>query len=193
MEKRGKDNVERPCGCACKTVLVLNLVVPYESVGATKGAKTACFFTWLATREVMLTAKNLRRQKAVRIFPEQGGRWGLDHILIHCRLDMRLLWDIFKWFGVSWAMPKSMKELMFNGKCGARGRRRKTCIVDHLEREKYESFWGRGPIPYFLLADPCISSLYRGLSVLVENHILQVSPPFFNDKGNPQPLSFGWA
>jgi len=34
---------------------------------------------------------------------------------------MRLWWDMFRWFGISWALPKTMKYLMSVGGAGGGG------------------------------------------------------------------------
>lgn len=41
------------------------------------------------------------------------------HLLLHCGLTMRLWWDMFRWFVTSWAMPKTVEELI--GRAGEGG------------------------------------------------------------------------
>ncbi|WMV13364.1 hypothetical protein MTR67_006749 [Solanum verrucosum] len=94
--------------------------------------RKVCFFTWLATRGVILMAKNLRKRKDVCM------SWcylckelceNVDHILLHCNLATRLWEDIFRWFGFSWIMPRIVKELMLSWKSRARRRRHKIWSV----------------------------------------------------------------
>lgn len=70
----------------------------------------------------------------------------MDNLLIHCSLTTMLWWDTLRWFNTSWAMPRSVKELMFSWTSGRRGRRLKAWNVALLAlmwviwREKYEDF-----------------------------------------------------
>lgn len=47
----------------------------------------------------------------------------MNHHLLHCDFSMRLWWDMFRWFGTSWEMPRIVKELMFSLKSRKRMRR----------------------------------------------------------------------
>lgn len=67
----------------------------------------------------------------------------MDHLLLHCRLTMRLLWEMFRWLGAPWLTPKTANDLLFNWKSGRRRRQRSwnvfplalIWVVGCLERE----------------------------------------------------------
>lgn len=108
---------------------------PHDSVWVPKMLKKVCFFTWLATRGMILMAESIMKRKVVCIswwlLYKEAGK-DIDHILLYCKQATRLWWDIFRWLGISWTMPRSMKELLFSWKSGARRRRHNVWKVTPL-------------------------------------------------------------
>lgn len=68
-------------------------VFPFNSIWISKVWRKVCFFTWLATRGVILTKENLGKQKVVSIswcyMCKEAGE-DMDHILLHYGLAVRL-------------------------------------------------------------------------------------------------------
>lgn len=54
----------------------------------------------------------------------------MDHILLHCKVTTGLWLDIFKWFSISWVMPRSVNESARRMGLGT-----SRLDVDHLEIE----------------------------------------------------------
>lgn len=66
--------------------------------------RKVCFFSWLATREVILTVEKHRKRKVFCVswcYTCKETTEEMDHLLIHCVFTMRLLWDMLQWFRVS--------------------------------------------------------------------------------------------
>lgn len=85
-----------------------------------------CFFTWLATRGVILTAENLRKRKVTcvsRCFICKESGEDVNHLLLHCRMASYLWGQILSWFGIEWVMSGTVKETMFSWAFRRRKRR----------------------------------------------------------------------
>ena len=86
------------------------------------------FFAWEATWGKVLTLDRLQRRGWQ--FPNCCFLCGceeetINHILIHCTV-VRVLWDIILGlFGVQWAFPESVKEVLFSWKGSFVGKKRK--------------------------------------------------------------------
>lgn len=94
-------------------------VFPCNAIWTLKLSIKVYFFSWLATIGVILTAKNLRKRKVVChswCYMWKEVYRDVDHLLLHCRLTMRLWWDKLRWFVAPWGM-------MFSWKSGKRKRR----------------------------------------------------------------------
>ena len=68
-----------------------------------KGPTESVFFVWKTAWRKILTYENFRRK---------GGE-GVDHLLNHCTEAYQLWCFVFRSFGISWVLPKSVKDLLF--------------------------------------------------------------------------------
>lgn len=108
---------------------------PHTSIWIPKVPPKVCFFTWLAARGAILTAENLRKRKINYVswcFMCKSSGDNVDHLLIHCPVAMRLWWGVLCWFGITWVMPGTVKEVLFSWSFGKRRRRRTTWNVAPL-------------------------------------------------------------
>jgi hypothetical protein len=73
------------------------------------------FFVWLAALGKILTLDNLRKKNMVlvnRCGMCKKDEESIDHLLLHCECA-QFLWNaFFSWFGLAWAMPWGVANLL---------------------------------------------------------------------------------
>lgn len=91
------------------------VLCPWEKVWRSKAPLKVACFSWIVAWEACLTQSNLQKRRfqlcsrcpLCEEHPEEVG-----HLFLHCRVT-RQLWNMFlAMLGMSWAMPKSIVELL---------------------------------------------------------------------------------
>jgi hypothetical protein len=102
---------------------------PWKSIWRMKAPPRVAFFVWSAALGKILTLDNLRKKNMVLI-----NRCGMckkdeefiDHLLIHCECA-QFLWNaFFSRFGLAWAMPRGVVNLL---QCWWSGGRSQSAVV----------------------------------------------------------------
>ena len=87
---------------------------PWKSIWRTKAPPRVVFLAWTAAHGKIITLDNLRMRGMVmvnRCWLCEVEEESVDHLLRHCGATS-VLWNaFFTWFGLSWVMPCSVKEL----------------------------------------------------------------------------------
>jgi hypothetical protein len=87
---------------------------PWKSVWRSQAPLRAAFFTWSAALSRILTLDNLRKRHIIIVdrccLCKRDGE-SVDHIFLHYDVASAL-WNIFSRFGISWAMPRSVLDLV---------------------------------------------------------------------------------
>jgi hypothetical protein len=88
---------------------------PWTSIWQTKAPSRVAFFVWSATLGKILMLDNLRKKNKVLI--NRCGMCKIDeesinHLLLHCECA-QFLWNaFFSCFGLTWAMPREVVNLL---------------------------------------------------------------------------------
>ena len=91
------------------------IIFPWKGVWKVKAPRRVSFFVWTAVWDRILTGDNLR------------GRWDfvdwcimchsngetVDHLFLHCGNAYRLWSLVFRSFGFSWVLPRSIADTLF--------------------------------------------------------------------------------
>jgi hypothetical protein len=80
-----------------------------------QGSLAGDFLVWTTDLGKIVTLDNLRRRNFVVVewcCMCQKSEESVDHLLIHCEVSRELWSSIFNLFGVDWAMPRWVKNLL---------------------------------------------------------------------------------
>jgi hypothetical protein len=112
-------------------ILISNVSVPFpwKSIWRTKAPPRVAFFVWSAALGKILTMDNLRKKNMVlinRCGMCKKDEESIDHLLIHCECA-QFLWNaFFSRFGLAWAMPRRVVNLL---QCWWSGGRARSAVV----------------------------------------------------------------
>ena len=88
---------------------------PWKSIWCTKAPLRVAFFVWSAALGKILTLDNLRKKNMVlvnRCGMCKKDEESVDHLFIHCKCA-QFLWNaFFSCFGLAWAMPWGVVDLL---------------------------------------------------------------------------------
>ena len=94
----------------------LPIIFPWKGVWKVKTPRRVSFFVWTATWDRILTSDNLRGRGMVFV------DWCImcccngetvDHLLLHYGKAYRLWSLVFRSFGISWVLPRSIADTLF--------------------------------------------------------------------------------
>jgi hypothetical protein len=88
---------------------------PWKGIWKSKVPTCVAFFTWTAVLGKLPTADNLRKRKIVlvnRCCLCKAAEESVDHLLLHCHWAKELWGSVLSLFGVSWVMPRQVRELI---------------------------------------------------------------------------------
>lgn len=95
--------------------LLRRRLFPCNAIWIPQVPRKVCFFSWLAAKRGDM-AKNLRKWKVVCVnwcyMCKEGERMWIIFFYIVIFI-MRIWRDMLRWFGISWAMPQTMKYFLF--------------------------------------------------------------------------------
>ena len=93
-----------------------SIVFPWKAIWRAKAPRQVSFFVWCVAWNKILTGDNLRIRRLVFvdwcIMCRHCGET-VDHLLLHCEMAYRLWSFVFKTFGLSWVIPRSIPDLLF--------------------------------------------------------------------------------
>ena len=88
---------------------------PWRSIWEQKVPSKVAFFVWIAVLGTILTIDNLHKKKVLILdlfcMCKSNGEL-VDHLLLHCPIVFELWSMVFTLFGIYWAMPKIVVELL---------------------------------------------------------------------------------
>ena len=94
----------------------LTIVFPWKGVRKVKAPRRVSFFVWTAVWDRILTGDNLRGRGLVLvdwcIMCHSNGEM-TDHLLLHCGKAYWLWSLVFRSFGFSWVLPRSITDTLF--------------------------------------------------------------------------------
>ena len=91
-------------------------VFPWKAIWRAKAPRWVSFFVWCVAWNKILTGDNLRLRRLVFVDWCTMCRHcceTIDHLLLHCEMAYQLWSFIFKTFGLSWVIPRSILDLLF--------------------------------------------------------------------------------
>jgi hypothetical protein len=107
----------------------VNAPFPWKSIWRTKAPPRVAFFIWSTALGKILTMDNLRKKNMVlinRCGMCKKDEESIDHLLIHCECA-QFLWNaFFSRFGLAWAMPRRVVNLL---QCWWSGGRARSAVV----------------------------------------------------------------
>ena len=92
---------------------------PWRMIWQLKVPPRVAFFSWSASLGKVLTTNNLRKRWVIVLdWCYMCKRCGesVDHLLLHCSIAWELWSLVFYLFGIQWAMPHTVLELLRFGK-----------------------------------------------------------------------------
>ena len=94
----------------------LPIIFPWKGVWKVKAPRRVSFFVWTAAWDKILTGDNLRERGLNLvdwcIMCRCNGET-VDHLLLHCEKAFQLWSLVFRSFGISWVLPKSVADTLF--------------------------------------------------------------------------------
>ena len=93
----------------------LPIIFPWKGVWKVKALRHVSFFVWTAVWDRILTSDNLRGKWDFvdwYIMCRSNGEM-VDHLLLHCGKSYRLWSLVFRSFGFSWVLPRSVADTLF--------------------------------------------------------------------------------
>jgi hypothetical protein len=106
-----------------------SLYFPWKRIWRTKAPPRVAFFAWTAARSKIPTIDNLRRRGMIivnRCWLCESAEETVDHLLLHCGVANALWNSIFSMIGVSWVMPRTVREFFA---CWWPGGRARSAVV----------------------------------------------------------------
>lgn len=92
----------------------LPIIFPWKGVWKVKTPRHVSFFVWTAIWDRILTGDNLRDRGLVFVnwcIMCCSNREKVDHLLLHCGKAYQLWSLVFRSFGFSWVLPRSVADL----------------------------------------------------------------------------------
>ena len=92
-------------------------VFPWKAIWRAKALRRVSFFVWCVAWNKILMGDNLRLRRLVFL------DWCImcchcgetvDHLLLHCEMAYQLWSFVFITFGLSWVIPRSIPDLLFD-------------------------------------------------------------------------------
>uniref|UniRef100_A0A7N2N1U9 Reverse transcriptase zinc-binding domain-containing protein n=1 Tax=Quercus lobata TaxID=97700 RepID=A0A7N2N1U9_QUELO len=97
----------------------LPIIFPWKGVWKVKAPRHVSFFVWTVVWDRILTDDTLRGRGLVFvnwcIMCRSKGET-VDHLLLHCGKAYRLWSFVFRSFGFSWVLPRSVADTLFGGR-----------------------------------------------------------------------------
>ncbi|XP_065620529.1 uncharacterized protein LOC136063704 [Quercus suber] len=94
----------------------LPIIFPWKGIWKVKAPPRVSFFVWTATWEKIRTGDILRRRGVAfvdRCIMCRSNGETVNHLLLHCE-KAYLLWSlVFRTFGISWVLPRSVADTLF--------------------------------------------------------------------------------
>ena len=92
------------------------IIFPWKSVWKVKAPRRVSFFVWTAVWNKILTDDNLKGRGMDFvdwcIMCRRNGEM-VDHLLLHCGKAYWLWSLVFRSFGISWVLPRSVADILF--------------------------------------------------------------------------------
>ena len=88
---------------------------PWRSIWKQQVPSRVAFFVWTTALRTILTIDNLRKKKVLILewcYMCKSNGESVDHLLLHCPIVYELWSMVFTLFGIHWAMPKTVVELL---------------------------------------------------------------------------------
>ena len=93
----------------------LPIIFPWKGIWKVKAPRHVSFFVWIAVWDKILTGDNLRGRGFDFvdwcIMCHCNGEM-VDHLLLHCGKAYRLWSLVFRSFGISWVLPRSVADTL---------------------------------------------------------------------------------
>ena len=94
---------------------LLPIIFPWKGIWKVKAPQRVSFFVWTAVWDKILTGDNLRGRGFDFvdwcIICRCNGET-VDHLLLHCGKAYRLWSLVFRSFGISWVLPRSVADTL---------------------------------------------------------------------------------
>ena len=95
---------------------LLPIIFPWKGIWKVKAPTHVSFFVWTATWEKILTGDNLRYRGFDfvdwYIMCRCNGE-SVNHLLLHCGKAFQLWSLVFRSYGISWVLPRSIADMLF--------------------------------------------------------------------------------
>ena len=95
---------------------LLPIIVPWKGFWKVKAPRRISFFVWISTWDKILTCNNLQGRGLDFvdwcIMCRCNGET-IDHLLLRCEKAYQLWSLVFRSFGISWVLPRSVADTLF--------------------------------------------------------------------------------
>ena len=95
---------------------LLTIIFPWKGIWRVKAPQRVSFFVWTAVGDKILTGNNLQGRDFDFVdwcIMCQCNGETVDHLLLHCGKAYWLWSVVFRSFGISWVLPRSVADTFF--------------------------------------------------------------------------------